>query len=162
MGLSAGTLNSCTVTFWIQCCGIYFVKWYCFGNCLHFYPWRQTEVKATSWLQNDPLDRSLSNQLVGLTAGPISGCWRGIAMAACPVSFGLDTHVFGTCIHGLLLDSVELSQPFFYFNVIYFQSPSQLQGSFWSCFMETGGHWWRPVCTGFFFGGAVSNSVYWM
>lgn len=49
-------------------------------------------------------------------------------MAACPVSIGVGTHVLGACIHGLSQDSVEWSQPHFYFNLIYFQPLLSFRG----------------------------------
>lgn len=42
--------------------------------------------------------------------------------------FGLDTHAFGTCIHGLSQSGVELSQPHFNFNLVYFQPPFSFGG----------------------------------
>lgn len=95
-----------------------------------------TEVKPTSWLQKEPLDRSLSSQLGGIPEGLLSGCdpplplGSLVAMAACPVHFGMGKDKFGTCICGLSQDIVELCQPPFHFNLIYFRPPSQLLGVF--------------------------------
>lgn len=98
MGLAAGTSDICSnlldSALWDLFCQV-IMLW----GLPSFLP-TDREVKATSWLQKDPPDRSPSSQLGGVPQGPSVDAnpfpqGPGVALAACSVPFGSGKRVFG-------------------------------------------------------------------